>query len=339
MVNHSMKTTIPKLRLGTSNLEVSVIGLGCWQFSKHTGMIGKFWPPVSDEETRNIIKVSLENGINWFDTAEAYGWGASEKSLSGALDKLGVKKKEVIIATKWWPILRFAGSIEKTIGKRLQALTGYNIDLYQIHQPYALSSVTQQMHCMADLVEENKIRYVGVSNFSAKQMRLAFQILKRRSIPLISNQVNYSLLNRKIESNGILKTANELGISIIAYSPLAQGILSGKFHKDTQISGKNIGIRQWIPAFRSSGLKKSKPGKMLVITMAASFSAPPFMHPSLKIILQRTNFLLSKDLMFFSSMMISVLENIPGALAAVFAKNVRKIFCKSISTVPVTGMC
>jgi len=86
------------------------------------------------------------------------------------------------------------------------------------------------MEAMAKLVKANKIRQVGVSNFSASKMRRAWETLQKSGINLLSNQVQYSLLNRKIETNGILDTAKELGITIIAYSPLAQGLVTGKFH-------------------------------------------------------------------------------------------------------------
>jgi aryl-alcohol dehydrogenase-like predicted oxidoreductase len=114
------------------------------------------------------------------------------------------------------------------------------------------------MEAMAGLVREQKIRSVGVSNFSAKMMRSAWEVLQKQGIPLVSNQVRYSLLNRKIESNGILQTAKELGISIIAYSPLAQGAVTGKFHGDPALL-KEIGIRKYLPLFRRAGLERSRP--------------------------------------------------------------------------------
>ena len=109
---------------------------------------------------------------------------------------------------------------------------------------------------MARLVKAGKIRYVGVSNFSASKMRNAWETLDRLGIPLLTNQVRYNLLDRSIESNGILQTAKELGITLIAYSPLAQGILSGKFHDNPDLL-KNIGYRKYTSAFKPSELKKA----------------------------------------------------------------------------------
>ena len=106
---------IPLRILGKSDLQVSALGLGCWQFSKQTGLIGKNWPALTDEDTSEIVKASINGGINWFDTAEIYGQGRSEQSLSNALKKNGLKPSEAIIATKWWPNGRWAPSIKKTI--------------------------------------------------------------------------------------------------------------------------------------------------------------------------------------------------------------------------------
>ena len=126
--------------LGKSDLVVTPIGLGCWQFSKKNNLAGKFWPKLDDELITSIVDQSLQSGINWFDTAEIYGDGASEKALSAALTRLGKKPGDVLIATKWWPMFRTASNIPRTIDERLAALDPFPIDLYQVHQPYGLSS-------------------------------------------------------------------------------------------------------------------------------------------------------------------------------------------------------
>lgn len=260
--------------LGKSGLKITTIGLGCWQFSRQNNFAGKYWPMLEEDVIEKIVKVSLEGGINWFDTAELYGNGASERELSKALQKQGKNPGEVIIATKWWPMLRTATNILKTIDDRINALTPYTIDLYQVHQPYGFSSVKKEMEAMAELVKAKKIRYIGVSNFSAQQMRSSWEILEKQGISLVSNQVRYSLLDRKIESNGILETAKELGITIIAYSPLAQGLATGKFHDNPELL-KNIGYRRYMPAFKPSGLAKSKPVVDLVKSLANKYSVTP----------------------------------------------------------------
>jgi len=253
-----MKQTLPLRPLGKSDLMITPIGLGCWQFSKQKNMAGKFWPNMEDDVIKQMVKISLEGGINWFDTAEVYGNGASEKALAESLRDIGKKPGEIIVATKWWPMFRTASNILKTIDQRLEALAPYPIDLYQVHQPWGFSNEKAEMDAMAKLVQEKKIRYVGVSNFSATKMRSAWEALQKHGIPLVSNQVRYNLLDRKIESNGILQTAKELGISIIAYSPLAQGLVTGKFHDNPELL-KNLGMRKYSSSFKPAGMEKSRP--------------------------------------------------------------------------------
>ena len=262
-----------KRRLGKSDLMVSPIGLGCWQFSRGRGLGGSYWPNLPDEEITGIIEASLAGGINWFDTAESYGGGESEKSLAQALKRLGKAPGDIIIATKWRPVFRTAKSIAKTIDERLDILGNFPIDLYQIHNPFSFSSIEAQIRSMAELVKNRKIRYVGVSNFSAKQMRISHDLLREQGMPLVSNQVRYSLLDRKIEQNGILETARELGISIIAYSPLAQGLLSGKFHDDPKLIQSRGGYRKYMGAFRPRGLDQTRAVVMAVREVAQKHNA------------------------------------------------------------------
>lgn len=247
-------------KLGQSDLAISPIGLGCWQFSEGKSITASFWPALDELTTKEIVQASLNGGVNWFDTAEAYGWGKSEAGLVKSLKALGKEKGDVIIATKWFPILRTANSIYKTINKRLQYLDGFPIDLFQIHAPYgSLSSREKQLWAMKEIAKAGKVRYIGVSNYNAKQMRLAHKQLSRTPAPLISNQVKYNLLHRDIEKNGVLETAKELGISIIAYSPLEQGLLSGKFHDNPDLIQSRPGPRKKLWRFSRKGLAESVP--------------------------------------------------------------------------------
>jgi aryl-alcohol dehydrogenase-like predicted oxidoreductase len=229
---------IEKRRLGKTNIEITPIGLGMMEFSGGGGLMGFAFPLIDQELKNATVKAGLDGGVNWFDTAELYGSGVSEKSLSTALKAVGIKDDEVVIATKWWPLFRTARNIPKTIGDRLRFLDGYSIGLYQIHQPFSFSSPEAEMNAMAELVKAGKIRSVGVSNFNADQMRRAHRQLEKHGLPLASNQVEYSLLNRSIEKNGTLEAARELGITIIAYTPLASGLLTGKYHKNPELLEK-----------------------------------------------------------------------------------------------------
>ena len=246
-------------RLGRSGLEVTPIGLGCWQFAGGRGLTGWFWEDLPQDAVDAIVRAALDGGIDWFDTAEVYGWGRSERALAHALDAAGRGPADVAVATKWWPAFRRAGHIAATIEERRRCLEPYPIALYQVHQPLSFSSVEAQMDSMADLVVRRRVGEVGVSNFSASWMRRAHAALARRGIVLASNQVSYSLIDRRIERNGILAAARELRVSIIAYSPLAQGLLTGKFHDDPALVRGRRGPRRWMRLFRPRGLERTRP--------------------------------------------------------------------------------
>ncbi|HVP92046.1 MAG TPA: aldo/keto reductase [Terriglobales bacterium] len=245
-------------RLGRDGPLVSPVGLGCWQFSKGGNLAGRYWRLIDDEEIRRIVGRALELGIDWFDTAEGYGNGESEKALARSLQALGKAPGEVVIATKWNPVLRRASSISRTIGDRLANLAPFPIDLFQIHNPYSVSPLEKQLAAMARLVEDGMVRFVGVSNFSRRRMEKAHRLLAARGLPLVSNQVRYSLLDRSIEKSGVLEAAEDLGVGIIAYSPLAQGLLSGKFHDDPALVRRTPGFRRFMPGFRRRGLERSR---------------------------------------------------------------------------------
>ena len=262
-------------RLGRSDIEITPLGLGCWQFSGGEGLVGSFWSVVPQPEANAIVAAALAGGINWFDTAEVYGWGNSERSLAAALKASGRSNGDVIVATKWWPTLRTAGHLRRSIDRRLECLDGFGIDLYQIHQPASISGVKAQMDALADLVAAGSIRTAGVSNFGASRMRASHAALAARGLPLVSNQVKYSLLDRRIESNGVLQAAKELGITVIAYSPLAQGLLSGKFHDDPALVKTRPGPRKWMGGFRDRGLRRSRPVVDAVRDIASAHGATP----------------------------------------------------------------
>lgn len=257
--------------LGQTGIMVSPIGLGCWQFSKQKNLAGKFWPILEDKLIERIVSLSIVGGINWFDTAEIYGGGESEKALSKALKAAGKEPGDVIVATKWWPMFRFASNITKTINKRISLLDPYPVDLYQVHQPWSFSGENREMEKMAELVSMKLIKAVGVSNFSAQKMENSWKVLQKFGIPLATNQVRYNLLDRKIESNGVMDRAKKLGISIIAYSPLAQGIVTGKYHDNPHLS-KNAGIRRYSPQFKAAGLEKSRPVVALLKELAIKYN-------------------------------------------------------------------
>ena len=225
------------------------------EFAGGGGLMGPAFPIIVQQEKNATGQAGLDGGVNWFDTAELYGAGVSEQSLATALKAAGKKDNEVVIATKWWPLFRTGQNIVKTIDGRLRFLFGYSIGLYQIHQPFSFSSPEAEMDAMAELVKMGKIRAVGVSNFNAEQMRRAHKQLQKHGLPLASNQVRYSLMDRKIERNSVLETAQELGVTIIAYTPLESGLLSGKYHKNPKLLEKKM----WFWRRRlQQGMEKSR---------------------------------------------------------------------------------
>jgi aryl-alcohol dehydrogenase-like predicted oxidoreductase len=253
-----------KRRLGKTDIEISPLGLGCWQFQQGKGVSGSMWSVLDQKSIDAIVERALEGGINWFDTAEAYGNGQSERTLSTALTNLNVESADVVIATKWLPLLRTAGSISRTIDKRLSCLQGYPVGLHQIHIPWSFSSINSQIREMAKILRAGKIRAIGVSNFSARKMEKASDALQKEGLVLASNEVLINLLDRRIEKNGVLETARRLGITLIAYSPLAQGLLTGKFHKNPDLvkrlpKGRRLFFSPQGRAFRSKNIARTRP--------------------------------------------------------------------------------
>ena len=255
--------------LGKTDILVTPIGLGVMEMAGGGGLIGRMFPVIPQEEKNAIIKAALDGGINWFDTAEMYGAGVSERSLALGLKAAGKTDKDVIVATKWQPFLRTASNIPVSIADRLRFLDGYSIANYMVHQPYSFSSPEAEMNAMADLVEAGKIRSVGVSNFNPARMRRAHAALAKRGLPLAVNQMRYSLLSREIERNGVLETARQLGVTITAYTPLARGLLSGKYHKNPELLGHMSGFRK---ADMQRNLERTRPLINVMDEMAARYA-------------------------------------------------------------------
>ncbi len=266
------ETNSPLRTLGRTDIKITPIGLGMMEFAGGGGLMGVAFPTISQDEKNATVRAALEGGINWFDTAELYGSGVSEASLATALKAAGKSDQDVMVATKWWPLLRTARNIAHSIQDRLRFLDGYSISLYMVHQPFSFSPPEAEMDAMADLVEAGKIRSVGVSNFNPERMRRAHDQLIKRGLRLAANQVLYSLLDRSIESNGILEMAKELGVTIIAYTPLASGLLTGKYHKNPELlQKKNLFWRGRL----QRGLEKSRPLVQAMEEIGARYNATP----------------------------------------------------------------
>ena len=173
---------IVKRQLGKTNIEVTPIGLGAMEFAGGRGFFKFMLGPVEPETQDEVVKVALESGMNLIDTAEIYGSGYSECSVSRGLQAAGKSPGDVVITTKWFPMMKRAKSMRKSAAKSTERLSPYPIDLYLVHMPLSVSSVKTQMDEMADLVESGKIRVVGVSNFSKDRMIKAHEALAERGI-------------------------------------------------------------------------------------------------------------------------------------------------------------
>ncbi len=224
-------------------------GLGAWAWGDRV-----FWSygkTHTDEDIKQAFDTSIEAGINFLDTAEVYGQGRSETLIG---EFLKTTKVPVMVATKFMPFpwrMR-KSSLMNALKHSLDRLGLPSVDLYQIHWPFPLFPVEHWVEALADAKQKGLTRTVGVSNYNKNQMQRAYTVLAKYDIPLASNQVEYSLLDRRIEKNGVMQRANELGIRIISYSPLAKGILTGKYSSENPPPG--IRGRQY-----SGILKKIQP--------------------------------------------------------------------------------
>jgi aryl-alcohol dehydrogenase-like predicted oxidoreductase len=246
-------------QLGRTDIYISPIGLGTAQFAGK-GWISALTPTIPQEHVDTIVKTALDGGITWFDTSEMYGGGTSERALAAGLTHAGITPGEITVATKWLPLGRTARNIERTIGKRLEVLEPFPIDLHQIHlNRGGFSSVRAQMRAMARLVQAGKIRVVGVSNFTTRQMEIAHDELAKFGIPLASNEVQINLLHRKIETDGMLDAARRLGTTLLAYSAQRQGILTGKHHADRSLIQGVHRLRRKVMGLTPEGLDRSQP--------------------------------------------------------------------------------
>lgn len=234
-----------KLReLGRTGIQISPLGLGVMQFVGGQGAFRIMFPGMAASEMEEIIRTAAGGGITWYDTAEQHGISSPERSLADCLEEAGVENREVVVAARWSSFLKNARSLSKSLESRLESLAPYDLDLYQVQSPGLFSSLDAVMNGLADLLDAGKIRAAGVSGFNPRQMRRAQAVLAERGWPLASNQVQYSLLNRAIEFNGVLKTARELGMTLIASAPLSSGLLTGRYHRDPEMLSRIPAVRR-----------------------------------------------------------------------------------------------
>lgn len=210
------------------------IGLGTWAWGDR--LMWNYGKGYQDEDLRQIFQAAVESKIVFFDTAEVYGQGRSE-TLIGQFLQQGDEKP--ILATKFmpYPWRLSKKALEKALRGSLKRLGLQQVDLYQIHWPLPPVTIETWMGAMVDVFQRGLIRSVGVSNYSIEQMMRAHNALVKEGVSLAANQVEFNLLNRQIEKNGLLQRCLDLGVTCIAYSPLAMGLLTGKYTPDNAPGG------------------------------------------------------------------------------------------------------
>lgn len=263
--------TLQTVTLTPNGPTLTAIGIGTWAWGDKL-----FWNYGKDYDATQLkeaFDATIDNGVNFFDTAELYGFGESESLLGQFMQQSGRSPQ---IATKYFPTpWRFtAQSVSEALTASLKRLKVEQIALYQVHQPVSfLMSQETLMNALADEVKRGRIATVGVSNYSAAQMREAHGYLAARGVPLAVNQVQYSLLHRQIENNGILDAARELGVTILAYSPLAQGLVTGKYTVENY--QEPTGARRFNPRFSREGLAKIAPVVTLLQEVGQKYGKTP----------------------------------------------------------------
>jgi aryl-alcohol dehydrogenase-like predicted oxidoreductase len=224
------QTTLKTTQLGQTGLEITRIGFGAWAIGGGGWEFG--WGPQDDDESIAAIHRGLEQGINWIDTAAAYGFGRSEQTVGRALEGVAERPyvftkcsllegpdRKVVHSLKRDSILREASDSVKRLG--IDA-----IDLYQIHWPVPAADIEEGWAALAELKEQGLVRHIGVSNFDVDQLQVIRQIA-----PVETLQPQYSLIEREGEQ-GILPFAEREGIGVIVYSPMGSGLLTGKMTRE-----------------------------------------------------------------------------------------------------------
>jgi aryl-alcohol dehydrogenase-like predicted oxidoreductase len=241
---------------------ISKIGLGTWQFGSREWGYGDRY---ADVVAQAIVERAVELGITLFDTAEIYGFGRSERILGRAL---GANLESVFLATKVFPVFPVAPVVEQRAVASANRLGARRLDLYQVHQPNPLVRDRTIMRGMRALRRVGLVDEVGVSNYSLQRWRAAEDAL---GSPVLSNQVPYSLVARAPEEE-LLPYASAHGRLVLAYSPLAQGLLSGRYHPGNLPANR---VRAGNPLFLPGNLERA--GELLSVLgeVAAAHSATP----------------------------------------------------------------
>jgi myo-inositol catabolism protein IolS len=260
---------VEKRPLGSSELWVSALGMGCWQYGG-----GSYWGDQSQADVNEVVHGALDMGINYFDTAESYNKGESERSLGAALKG---RRHQAIIGSKIRPAHTQAAVLRDHCEGSLKRMQTDYIDLYMLHWPLNLHSVKQRtdtnpsealpdaydvFETLQRLQREGKIRYIGISNHGILQMKE----IQETGFPVVANELPYNLLSRAIEQT-ILPFCMEQEMGVIGYMPLLQGVLTGKYASLEEIPPRHARSRHFHHS-RGEGTRHGEEGAEVEVRAA-----------------------------------------------------------------------
>ena len=218
------------------------LGVGCWAWGdRSTWGMGGYDTSISEATIGEAVDASLEAGVTFFDTAEVYGRGESERIIGRLLAADPARRERAIIATKFYPLphkLDVVGAARRALEGSLERLGLDHVDLYQIHGPINPRGAAARAEALAALVDAGLTRAVGVSNYSVAEMGAIHAELAKRGVPLASNQIEFSLLRMRPATGGLVAACRALGVVPLAYSPIGQGRLTGKYSASNPPPGR-----------------------------------------------------------------------------------------------------
>lgn len=228
--------------LAQSGVVIPPLGVGTWAWGdERTWGMGGYDTDLSQDTIRAAWNASIDSGATFFDTAEVYGGGESERIIGGLLAADPERAAKAIIATKFMPSpwkVQVTSALLSALRASLDRLGRESVDLYQIHGPISLRGHGALAEALAAAHQAGLVKEVGVSNYSVKETRSIHAELQKRGLRLATNQIEFSLLRRVPETGGLLAACAELGVVPLAYSPLGQGRLTGKYSASNPPPGK-----------------------------------------------------------------------------------------------------
>jgi aryl-alcohol dehydrogenase-like predicted oxidoreductase len=231
-----------RFTLAGSDVSISPLGVGTWAWGdRSTWGMGGYDADLTRESIREAWNASIDAGVTLFDTAEIYGRGESERIIGELLAGDPGRAASAVVATKFMPSpwkLQVRGALLKALRGSLGRLGLPTLDLYQIHGPVSLRSHAALADALAAAHEAGSVKAVGVSNYSVKETASMAEELRTRGMRLATNQIEFSLLRRSPETSGLLQACADLGVVPLAYSPIGQGRLTGKYSASNPPPGK-----------------------------------------------------------------------------------------------------